>query len=163
MGGIAAWAPWVSPSPQFEKVFVLPPLSRYGLLESSGIELAGLLPASKLLDLYRESALGVVNPNWSGSTETFCCSGAEDAGRRNPGDRRRTGRIARNPGGPLGRGCTVSRPDLTGLADAIVELLQRPEPPEEPRSRPASRSSVRTTASSGSSIIGNGSCVPLMT
>lgn len=113
-------------APQFEKSFVLPLIERYGSLESSGIELAGLLPASKLLDLYHESALGVVNPNWSGSTETFCCSGVEMLAAGTPVIGVARGALPETLG-PSGGAVLVSRPDLTGLADAIVELLQRPE------------------------------------
>ena len=106
-----------------QKSFALPLIERYGSLESSGIERAGLLPASKLLDLYRESALGVVNPNWSGSTETFCCSGVEMLAAGTPVIGVARGALPETLG-PSGGAVLVSRPDLTGLADAIVELLQ---------------------------------------
>jgi glycosyltransferase involved in cell wall biosynthesis len=112
--------------PQFEKRFLVPLVERYGSLECSGIELAGLLPASKLLELYRESALGVVNPNWSAATETFCCTGVEMLAAGTPVVSVARGALPETLGAS-GGAVLVSRPDVAGLADAIVELLQQPE------------------------------------
>lgn len=63
--------------PDFESRYVEPLATEFGSLESAGVELAGLLSPVELRSLYNASSLGVVNPNWSEYTETFCCAGVE--------------------------------------------------------------------------------------
>lgn len=63
--------------PDFESNYVEPLATEFGSLESAGVELAGLLSPVELRSLYSASSLGVVNPNWSEYTETFCCAGVE--------------------------------------------------------------------------------------
>ncbi len=63
--------------PDFEGRYVEPLAAEFGSLESAGVELAGLLSPVELRSLYSASSLGVVNPNWSEYTETFCCAGVE--------------------------------------------------------------------------------------
>jgi glycosyltransferase involved in cell wall biosynthesis len=66
--------------PDFENRYVEPLVAEFGSLESAGIEVAGLLNPADLRNLYSSSSLGVVNPNWSEYTETFCCAAVEMIG-----------------------------------------------------------------------------------
>ncbi len=63
--------------PWFEEKYLEPLARRFGSLQASGIELTGILSPCQLRELYGRSALGIVNLNWDGPTETFCCAGVE--------------------------------------------------------------------------------------
>jgi glycosyltransferase involved in cell wall biosynthesis len=63
--------------PEFEANYIAPLTARFGSIDGAGIEFVGLKSATELRELYWNSALGVVNPNWSDYTETFCCTAIE--------------------------------------------------------------------------------------
>jgi glycosyltransferase involved in cell wall biosynthesis len=61
----------------FERRYVAPIAQEFGSLPAAGIEIAGLLTPRELCALYTEASLGIVNPNWSEYTESFCCAATE--------------------------------------------------------------------------------------
>jgi glycosyltransferase involved in cell wall biosynthesis len=63
--------------PEFEARYIAPLADQFGGIAEAGIEFVGLQSAHGLRNLYLNSALGVVNPNWSEYTETFCCAAVE--------------------------------------------------------------------------------------
>ncbi len=63
---------------QFEKNHIVPYLgSTRAEAATRGVSFRGLVSPIDLKDILSRSAIGVVNPNWQGSCETFCVSAVE--------------------------------------------------------------------------------------
>jgi hypothetical protein len=76
--------------------------------------------------LYRRSALGLVNFNWVGMTETFCCTAVEMMATRLPVFSFARGGLPEVVG--LSGGAVLSTtPDLGKAADAVIQLLGSPQ------------------------------------
>ncbi len=114
-------------APEFERQYLEPLVARFGSLEAAGLRLPGLLTPAALRELYDASALGIVNPNWDASLETFCCAATEMLARALPVVSVARGAfpetIGRSEGARL-----VDQADPTRLAEAVVELLGDPAP-----------------------------------
>lgn len=111
--------------PEFERRYLQPLADRFGSLEAAGLRLAGLLAPVDLRELYQGAALGLVNLNWEGSTETFCCTAVEMLAVRTPVLSFARGGLPETIG-RSGGAVLLRNSDLQAAAAEIVCLLQDP-------------------------------------
>ena len=63
---------------QFEEVHIIPQLGRTRAAAATiGVTFEGLVPPARIRDILSRAAIGIVNPNWRDSCETFCVSAVE--------------------------------------------------------------------------------------
>jgi glycosyltransferase involved in cell wall biosynthesis len=113
-------------APDFEAHYLQPLVEKFGSLEASGIQMAGLLTPSALRDLYGQCALGVANLNWERDTETFCCSAVEMLASSLPVFSVARGALPETIG-RSGGAFLMKSPDLRAAASEVVRLLRAPE------------------------------------
>lgn len=113
-------------SPEFEDRYFSPLARRFGSLEQAGVRLAGLLSPSQLLELYRRSALGIVNLNWDAYAETFCCAAVEMLATGLPVFGVERGALPETVG-CTGGAILCERRDLDYAANMLVDWLRHPE------------------------------------
>jgi hypothetical protein len=112
--------------PEFETKYLAPLERQSGSLEASGLELTGLMTPAQLRDLYPGMSLGVVNCNWNGSTETFCCSAVEMLATGLPVFSFARGALPETIG-RSGGAVLATRADLDVATKQIAHLLTTPD------------------------------------
>jgi glycosyltransferase involved in cell wall biosynthesis len=113
-------------SPEFEERYLQPLVDRFGSLSAAGVRLVGLLSPAELRDLYRNSALGLVNFNWTGATETFCCAAVEMLAAELPVLSFARGALPETIG-QTGGATLMDKPDLRHTAECVAAMLQAPQ------------------------------------
>lgn len=113
-------------APEFEEAYIAPLITEFGSLKAAGVTFAGLLSASAIRTLFGQSAMGIVNFNWSGSLETFCMSAVEMLADRLPVLSFARGALPETIGSS-GGAILLHSPSLSTAANQLVSLLQNPD------------------------------------
>lgn len=111
---------------EFEETYIASLITEFGSLEAAGVAFVGLLSANAIRTLYRQSAIGLVNFNWGGSSETFCMSAIEMLADRLPVLSFARGALPETIE-PSGGAVLLRSPCLSAAANQLVRLLQDPE------------------------------------